>query len=126
MCPQVWTLTLSNTNDTDTLTAVDMSDLVLYLEHSDPGLRGGVARLICKVLRGATIESGGKMDQWFLQTQRGVSELVSLVEDLFSDSSSITVRQLLSGASDCIPVMLLSDNTRLHNFIAPALGVALK
>ena len=45
MCPQIWTLTLDSSNTEDTLTCVEMSDLVLYLDHDDPGLRGGVAKL---------------------------------------------------------------------------------
>ena len=45
MCPQILTLTLDSSNTEDTLTCVEMSDLVLYLDHDDPGLRGGVAKL---------------------------------------------------------------------------------
>ena len=38
MCPQIWTLTLDSSNTEDTLTCVEM-------DHDDPGLRGGVAKL---------------------------------------------------------------------------------
>jgi hypothetical protein len=31
------------------MTDVLVSDLVLYLDHEDPGLRGTAAKLICKV-----------------------------------------------------------------------------
>ena len=36
-----------------------ISDLVMYLDHQDPGLRGAVARLVFRVLRGASLESRG-------------------------------------------------------------------
>jgi hypothetical protein len=33
----------------DELTGLHVSDLTLYLDHEDPGLRGTAAKLVCKV-----------------------------------------------------------------------------
>ena len=43
-CPGVWSLALDSHLTMDSLTSVLISDVVLYLNHTDPALRGGVAR----------------------------------------------------------------------------------
>ena len=113
LCPQVWSLALTPGRE-DTLTSVDMSDLLLYLDHQDPGLRGAVARWVCQVIRGAGLESGGRLGQWFTQEGGGrdLSEIVSLLEELVTDTSSITLRQLIAGLATCLPTLLHSDSTR--------------
>ena len=113
LCPQVWSLALAPGAE-DTLTSVDMSDLLLYLDHQDPGLRGGVARWACQVIRGAGLESGGRLGQWFSQSSgdRDLEEIVSLLVDVFTDTSSITVRQLVAGLGACLSALLLSDSSR--------------
>ena len=113
LCPQVWSLALAPGRE-DTLTNVDMSDLLLYLDHQDPGLRGAVARWVCQVIRGAGLESGGRLGQWFTQEGGGrdLTEIVSLLVELFTDTSSITLRQLIAGMVTCLPSLLHSDSTR--------------
>ena len=64
LCPQIWTLPLYLDNQ-EHLTSVKVSDLVAFLEHEDPGLRGAAAKLVFRVLRGACLESGGKPERWF-------------------------------------------------------------
>ncbi len=47
---QVWQLELiEGEEEGDEFTGVLVSDLVLYLDHEDPGLRGQAAKLVCKV-----------------------------------------------------------------------------
>jgi hypothetical protein len=46
----VWQLELvEGEGEGDEFTGVLVSDLVLYLDHEDPGLRGQAAKLVCKV-----------------------------------------------------------------------------
>ena len=113
LCPQVWGLTLHSATQ-DSLTSVTMADLLLYLDHQDPGLRGGVARWAWRVVRGAGLESGGQLGRWFAQTpgQRELGEVVGLLGDMCGDSSSITLRQVLAGLGGSLGVLLQSDHTR--------------
>ncbi len=47
---EVWQLELiEGEEEEDEFTGVLVSDLVLYLDHEDPGLRGQAAKLVCKV-----------------------------------------------------------------------------
>ena len=69
LSPQVWNLPLLPTS-TDRFTDVLISDLVLYLDHQDPGLRGATARLVFRLLRGASLESGGRLGRWFQTSDR--------------------------------------------------------
>ncbi len=50
LCVEVWQLELmEGEEEEDEFTGVLVSDLVLYLDHEDPGLRGQAAKLVCKV-----------------------------------------------------------------------------
>jgi len=108
LCPQVWTLPLFLDRQ-ENLTSVVVSDLVLYLDHEDPGLRGSAARLVFRVLRGACLESGGKLDRWFAEREQDQAELLTLVTDLLSDQSSVTLRQVISGARLAVPLLVQSS-----------------
>jgi len=108
LCPQVWTLPLFLDRQ-ELLTSVEVADLVLYLEHEDPGLRGAAARLVFWVLRGACLESGGKLDRWFDGREQNQAELMTLLTDLLADESSVTLRQVLTGARQTVPVLLQSS-----------------
>jgi hypothetical protein len=47
---EVWQLELiEGEEERDEFTGVLVSDLVLYFDHEDPGLRGQAAKLVCKV-----------------------------------------------------------------------------
>jgi len=76
LCPQIWYLPLFLDRQ-ELLTSVEMADLVLYLEHDDPGLRGAAARLVFRVLRGACLESGGNIGRWFDGREQNQEELMT-------------------------------------------------
>merc|ERR1712106_244823 len=105
LCPQIWYLPLFLDRQ-ELLTSVEMADLVLYLEHDDPGLRGAAARLVFRVLRGACLESGGNIGRWFDGREQNQEELMTLLTDLLADLSSVALRQVLSGAKLAVPVLL--------------------
>ena len=42
----------------------------------------------------------------------GLAEIVSLLVELFTETSSITLRQLIAGMVTCLPSLLHSDSTR--------------
>ena len=86
-----------------------VSDLVAFLEHEDPGLRGAAAKLVFRVLRGACLESGGKPERWFDGREQNQLELLILMTDLFADQSSVTVRQGIVGARLALPALIQSS-----------------
>ena len=111
LCPQLWHLPVF-LDQQEELTSPVFSDLVLFLGNEDPGLRGAAARLVGRVLRGACLESGGRLDSWF----RGAGhpepeELVSQLVHLLRDESSVTVRQALAGAKVALPRLLQSSES---------------
>ena len=71
-----------------------------------------ISRLVWTVIRGASVESGGRVRDWFQQTSSSLEEMISLLLEMFQDSSSITVRQSLAGVRECLPVLLQSDSSR--------------
>ena len=111
LSPQVWNLPLLPSS-TDSFTSVLISDLVLYLDHQDPGLRGAAVRLVFRVLRGASVESGGRLARWFQTSDRDQAELLALLTDLVEDESSIVVRQVLSGALLALPELVQCEESR--------------
>ena len=86
-----------------------VSDLVAFLEHEDPGLRGAAAKLVFRVLRGACLESGGKPERWFDGREQNQLELLILMTDLLADQSSVTVRQVIVGARLALPALIQSS-----------------
>ena len=94
----------------DSLTNVDMSDLLRYLDHQDPGLRGAVARWVCQVIRGAGLERGGRLIKMFTQEGGGrdLAEIVNFLMELFTDTSSIKLRNLIWRMDCCLPSLLHS------------------
>ena len=86
---------------TDSFTSVQISDLLLYLDHQDPALRGATARLVFRVLRGASVESGGRLRRWFQNTERDHVELIS-----------ITLRQVLGRATLALPELVQCEESR--------------
>ena len=94
------------------MTSVEISDLLLYLDHQDPALRGAAARLVFRVLRGACVESGGRLRRWFHTTERDHVELLSLLTELLGDESSITLRQVLGGAMLALPELVQCEESR--------------
>ena len=97
---------------TDSFTSVQISDLLLYLDHQDPALRGATARLVFRVLRGVSVESGGRLRRWFQNTERDHVELISLLMELLGDESSITLRQVLGGATLALPELVQCEESR--------------
>ena len=108
LCPQLWSLHIYQDLQEE-LTSPVFSDLVLFLDHEDPGLRGATGRLVARVLRGACLESGGKLETWFQRDgQPEQVELIQQLVTLLSDESSVTVRQALGGSRLALPHLLQS------------------
>ena len=109
--PQVWNLPVS-LEETDLFTTVSISDLSRFLDHEDPGLRGTAARLLCIVLRGASVESGGQLSTWFDEgCAMDSSELTGLLLAALKDNSSLTIKQALSGIKILLPRLIESSCT---------------
>ena len=109
LVPQLWGLNVYLDLQEELTTPV-FSDLVLFTSHEDPGLRGSAARLVGRVLRGACLESGGRLGSWFSRDgQPEPGELIAQLISLLEDESSVTVRQAIAGARLCIPHLLQSS-----------------
>ena len=106
LVPQLWGLNVF-LDLQEELTSPVFSDLVIFTSHEDPGLRGTAGRLVGRVLRGACLESGGRLGSWFSRDgQPEPGELMAQLTSLLEDESSVTVRQAISGARLCIPHLL--------------------
>ena len=54
----------------------DCKDVMLYTNHSDPQLRGGVALLIANFISSTLTQSAGRFDKWIKQYgQKGTCNL---------------------------------------------------
>jgi len=112
LSPQLWSLPVF-LDQVEALTSPVVSDLTVYLEHEDPGLRGAAGRLVARVVRGAALESGGRLDSWFLaEGQPGPGELVEHLAALLADESSVAVRQGVAGARLLLPRLLQASDPR--------------
>ena len=106
LVPQLWGLNVF-LDLQEELTSPVFSDLVIFTSHEDPGLRGTAGKLVGRVLRGACLESGGRLGSWFSRDgQPEPGELMAQLTSLLEDESSVTVRQAISGARLCIPHLL--------------------
>lgn len=100
-------------------------DVLLYLSHSDPHLKGQSALMLGHFICNALREAGGWWDRWVtLHATEDAPSLEVLVQKLISvvrDNSSIASKLGLSGVKQCINTILQSANGFLAFTIFDAL-----
>ncbi|XP_064630020.1 huntingtin-like [Lineus longissimus] len=111
--PQVFFLPLYREEASDD--PQEISDILLYTNHSDPQLKGTAGLLLGNLISSSLIEAKGNYDNWVeslgITTKNGIQKMEYLVNQLMSvieDDSSVATRLAIIALQSCLRRLLHS------------------
>ncbi|XP_072177779.1 huntingtin-like [Diadema setosum] len=97
-----------------------LRDLLLYIDHSDPQLRGQTLLLAGQLVRASLMESDYEFSDWCWQLCQetnsepmSIDYLVSLISSAVTDESSVTARSLCQASKLCLQELCKSCHGNL-------------
>ncbi|CAG7730919.1 unnamed protein product [Allacma fusca] len=107
ICPQIFSLPLSvDANDSESATTQTVDDILLFMKHSDPLLRGSCYILIGNLIN--SILSAQLEDSKELKVQ--VGDLIPYLDEGLRDASNIGVKCAISAINTCMIPLLRTEN----------------
>ncbi|XP_028391517.1 LOW QUALITY PROTEIN: huntingtin-like [Dendronephthya gigantea] len=95
-------------------------EVLLYVEHHDPTIRGSLAVLLGNFINSSLVRSRYDFETWSsdvcdqLNTDHvKIDDLLGVLEKILLDDSSFTVKLACLGVQQCLPALCLSSYTTL-------------
>ncbi|CAH1783183.1 unnamed protein product [Owenia fusiformis] len=96
-----------------------LSDILLYINHQDPQLKGVTSILIANFIKTSMTQARGRFDQWLKNTIRYTEEeslmdyLVGRLLSVLEDESSVATRLSLVALQSCLNHLLNSTHSEV-------------